>query len=310
MSSPTVTTNLISINTNSTSHIPKTSSGLPRIPFDLRAHKTGIIITWSSILLTSCLLPILGYFLLRYKTSLELTVVFAISTSPCGAVSLFSLFSRTYALFRKDSTCRPLPSTSSTTPSRGDTPGRWHLDNFNYNFAFCFAIITIILSTAISHQPTSNIRLISVPIAVLLLLVCSQLVLVPLLIALDVRAPFRFSSLAAGERLRPATFIIAEDVVAVDGGGGTEFRRRWNERYDASADFRRLMVRLDLLWGFSGLALAGGIFGVVFGVQEENVGYVVGWGAPWVWAAGMALVTLRMTTATLRREEGGEGWAC
>lgn len=70
--------------------------------------------------------------------------------------------------------------------------------------------------------------------------------------------------------------MIAEDVVAVDGEQGDLFRAQWNARYESSAPFRLLLARLDWLWGVSGVIAAGAIIGVIFGVRQDTVGWVVG----------------------------------
>lgn len=75
-------------------------------------------------------------------------------------------------------------------------------------------------------------------------------------------------------------YVIAEDVVAVDGEQGDLFRAQWNARYESSAPFRTLLARLDWLWGISGLLVAGAVIGVIFGVKEDSVGWAVGESLP------------------------------
>lgn len=48
-------------------------AGLPRVSYNLREHKVGIIIAWSILLITSGALPIILYFSIRYCTTLKLT---------------------------------------------------------------------------------------------------------------------------------------------------------------------------------------------------------------------------------------------
>ena len=80
--------------------------------------------------------------------------------------------------------------------------------------------------------------------------------------------------------MRPAVYIIAEDVVAVDGEQGDLFRAQWNARYESSAPFRSLLARLDWLWGISGVSIAGAIIGIIFGVKNDSVGWAVGTVSP------------------------------
>lgn len=118
--------------------------------------------------------------------------------------------------------------------------------------------------------------MVSLPLSVLMLLVCGQQVLLMPLRAMGLRAPFRFSSVAGGEPLRPAVYVIVEDVVAVDGQQGDVFRARWNARYESSAPLRTLLARMDWLWGVSGVVVAGAVIGVIFGVKQDAVGWAVG----------------------------------
>lgn len=94
--------------------------------------------------------------------------------------------------------------------------------------------------------------------------------------ALKLRAPIRFSSIARGDPLRPAVYVIVEDVVAVDGRQGDVFRAQWNARYESSAPVRMLLARLDVFWGVSGVVVAGAVIGVIFGVKQDAVGWAVG----------------------------------
>jgi hypothetical protein len=91
-----------------------------------------------------------------------------------------------------------------------------------------------------------------------------------------VRAPFRISSLPRGSPLRPGIYSIIEDVIAVDGSGGLEFRQRLNLRYLASHYFRQMLHRLTLFWAFGALACAAGTTAIIF-TTERNVAYIVSW---------------------------------
>lgn len=71
-----------------------------------------------------------------------------------------------------------------------------------------------------------------------------------------VKTHFRVSSMPAGTPSPPGIFTLVEDIVAVDGGGGTRFREEWKARYEASPLFRRMLNRLDAFWGFGALLAA------------------------------------------------------
>src|SRR6201999_2136738 len=82
------------------------------------------------------------------------------------------------------------------------------------------------------------IRLLSMPPTTMLWAIGIQMIILEILRLFAIPAPFRISSLPRGAPLRPAIYSIIEDVCAVDGSGGTEFRQRLNLRYAASHYFR------------------------------------------------------------------------
>lgn len=202
----------------------------------------------------------------------------------------------------------------------------WKLDFFNWNFAFGLVYITIVISVGLALKPV-DVRVVALALPLLMFQVCGQLLIVAFLMACGVKAPFRISSIARGDVLRPGVAVIAEDIVAVDGGQGLEFREAWRAHYEHSATFRQLLARLDLLWGVTGVVLGAGLVAVIFAVPDVSVGYGVGksilppclieqnakrrtaWSVPWVWAAIMAVVTIRMSKSTPRyrsMEETGD----
>lgn len=236
----------------------------PRIPLNIRDHKPRIAIQASIVILSSCILPLAGYFTLHYATTLKTQYILSIVTPIFGVVSLFGFITRTSRLARKSSTCRPLGATSP-----------WALDFFDWNFVGGFVLVSVIISIGISRNP-SDVRIVAMPLVLLLIQVCGQMVLLIPLRAMGFRALFRISSYGKGELARPASFTIAEDVVAVDGNQGEIFRAAWTARYEASAPFRRLLARLDVLWGVSGIFVAAGVIAVIFGVPNDSVGWAVG----------------------------------
>lgn len=238
------------------------TSNIPRIPLDLRAHKLAIAIPWIIIVSTGGIIPLIGYFALKYTIDPSTTVVLSPWLATFGASSLYNLFFRLWSLAKKSSTCRPMGSSSA-----------WTLDFFQWNFMICFVGITVLISVAIALQ---QVRVASIPLAVLMAYVCGLLLLAPLAKALGLRTPCRISSTARGEPVKAGVLAIVEDIVAVDAKQGTELRHLLHERYEASLPMRTLFHRLDLLWGISGVCVAAGIVAVIFAVSEESVGYGVG----------------------------------
>ena len=264
------------------------AAGLPRLPLNLRDHKIPIAINWGVILLCSGILPIVGFFALRYGTNLELNIILSPFLGLTGVSSIFALVKRSYLLLKRDSNCRPL----------GVEQG-WKLDYFGWNFFFGFIGLTVLISLGIAFE---SVLVVSLPLSVLLLYVCVELLLAQAAMAFGMRAPFRFSSLAKGEPQRPGTFVIVEDVVAVDGGQGRAWRSAWSARYEASPALRSLLRRLDMLWGTTGLVVVAVVWGLAFGLKNKEIGYAVGWALPWCWAGIMTIVKIQMSKATLRKE--------
>lgn len=102
-----------------------------------------------------------------------------------------------------------------------------------------------------------------------------QMLIIDILRLSGKRAPIRISSLPRGTKLRPGIYSIIEDVIAVDGSGGTEFRQRLNLRYMASHKFRQMLHRLTLFWAIGALGAAVGSTAIIF-TCSKNVAYVVG----------------------------------
>lgn len=137
-----------------------------------------------------------------------------------------------------------------------------------------------------------------------MLYVCIELILVEIGISLNISAPFRFSSVPKGARLRPGVFIVTEDVVAVDGKQGEAWRQAWNDRYEADVELRWLCRTLDWAWGVSGLCIVAVIWGLAFATDsvDEEVAYAIGWGMPWIWGGIMAVLTIWTAKRMLRRQ--------
>lgn len=92
-----------------------------------------------------------------------------------------------------------------------------------------------------------------------------------------VKAPFRVSSIRKGEYLRPALFTLIEDVVAVDGNGGSGYRVNLRARYEASRDFRHLLVFMTWFWMVPSLLVAVATSMVIFwpNLLSRDLAYVV-----------------------------------
>ena len=119
---------------------------------------------------------------------------------------------------------------------------------------------------------------------------------------LHVRAPFRISSIAKGELVRPGIYTLLEDVVSVDLHGGYAFRARLNERWEESPLFRRLLYQLSILWSLPGLLVSAACTIAIF-MTVDDVGFAFGWGLPYVWAILWTAVTVVIVNRGLGKEK-------
>ena len=120
------------------------------------------------------------------------------------------------------------------------------------------------------------------------------------------RLPFRVSSFPPRHPLPPLTYTLVEDVIAVDGSGGLEFRQAWRYRYEASRVMRKMLRDVALFWGTTGILIAIALI-IVAWMSSHDVGYGVGYGIPWLWAfvsTGITIFWVRKELDRERREWG------
>ena len=141
---------------------------------------------------------------------------------------------------------------------------------------------------------------------------------------LGFKTPFQMSSLKKGFPIRPITYTILEDVIAVDTGKGRAYREAINARYEASHRFRELLHRVDLFWSIPALLVGIGCT-IVIALPEvpETIGYGIGtswpvaeccsllieglgWGVPPLWTCSWVVITTFSVQHYLRKEK--EEW--
>lgn len=88
------------------------------------------------------------------------------------------------------------------------------------------------------------------------------------------KAPFRISSTPKGSVMPTALYVLIEDVVAVDGGGGQMYRYALRTRYLSSPYFRRMLFEMNCFWGGGSVIFAAAITAVIF-TTPENIAYTV-----------------------------------
>ncbi|KAF1954007.1 hypothetical protein CC80DRAFT_494247 [Byssothecium circinans] len=263
----------------------------PPLNYSLQPRKKAIFWFWFLIFLDCVCMPIGLYFGLWYgltRDQLSANAVFSISTALLGTVSIVEYFIRFRRLWRKNSNCRVIGAQ------------RHYLDWFHWNLSvgWFFVMIELIAGTC-PHDPP--IRVLAIPAATMLFAIGCELLLVDVLRIAGVPAPCRISSLPVGAPLRPGIYAYIEDICAVDGSGGTEFRQRLNLRYQASKAFREMLHRLTLFWAIGAIVCSAVTVAIVFTIERDTA-YVVGWTVPFLWAGVWTAITVPWVKKCLAHE--------
>ncbi|KAF2842677.1 hypothetical protein M501DRAFT_1012079 [Patellaria atrata CBS 101060] len=260
----------------------------PPLNYSLRPRKKYIFWFWFLVVLDVVCMPIALYFGLWYGTSLSPNAVFSISTALLGTVSIVEYFLRFYRLWKKGSTCRVIGAK------------RFYLDFFHWNLSIAWiaVMIELIVGTVQENPP---IRLLAMPVSSMIFGIAVQFLLIDILRLAGVKAPVRVSSLPRGVPLRPGIYSIIEDIVAVDGSGGTEFRQRLNLRYQASHLFRQMLHRLTLFWAFGAFGVASATTAIIFTI-DGDIAYILGWVIPFIWAGIWSWITIIWVQRDLEKE--------
>ena len=249
--------------------------GLPQLPVTQGEHKACIILAGYASFFCCGGLPIILYFDLKYATRLDLQAgEFFSSACPCapgqvliprsrpvlaipmaifGAFLLLCSSRRVWRLVHGGEKYQPIGTGQQ-------------LDYFQYNLSFSlfYTIPLIIIGVLVeSFSKGLAVRLLALPLSLILVQACLQLVVRAILYN------------AKAGSVKPATFRIVEDVVAVDGGCGSAFRAAWQERYTASSEMRHLLSRSDWIWGLSGLVVSIALI-VVIWLVDVNIAFALG----------------------------------
>lgn len=261
----------------------------PPLNYSLWDRRWFIAFFWGMILIDVIAQPIALYFSLWYYTNLSPNTVFSIITAALGGVSIFEYFLRFWRLWKKDSTCRVLGAR------------RWYLDWFHWNFSGGWIIVMMeLIVGSVPEDPP--IRLLAMPLATMLFVFGVEMLVVDTMRYFQMPAPVRISSIPKGAQLRPAIYSLIEDIVAVDGSGGSTYREALNKRYESSHVFRAMLRRLGAFWmvGCNAMAVVTTI--LIFTIQHEAA-YCVGWSAPFVWVAIWTAMTIWYVKRKLREEQ-------
>ncbi|OXV11817.1 hypothetical protein Egran_00422 [Elaphomyces granulatus] len=281
------------------------SSTPPPLPYSLRQRKRSIAFFWTLFVIDTLVQPLVLYFVLRHATSLSLNMVFTISTAALGGVSVFEYFYRLYNLFRGESRARPLNAPKSrvslqSRETRSSLMGS-KLDFFQINFTIVWLILAIELIVGTVH-PIPYVRLLAMPLPTVMFYFGGVHLSLDILRMFRFKAPFRISSTPKGSLMPTALYVLVEDIVAVDGGGGQKYRYALRIRYLSSPYFRRMLFEMNCFWAGGSLMSAAVITVLIF-TTPEDVAYTLGWSLPFAWAAIWTLITFPWVRADLRREK-------
>ncbi|GLB21278.1 hypothetical protein AtubIFM61612_011237 [Aspergillus tubingensis] len=196
--------------------------------------------------------------------------------------------SRSWSLWRKESKVRVRNA------------GRYYFDFTHWNILVSWVIIIAELVLGTIPDPPW-IRMLAMPVPSLFFIFSIEMLIFEFMHVLKMSVPFRISSIAKGDPMRPALYPLLEDIIAVDGNGGTEFRDRLDQRYNASPPFRNMLHRLTILWMVPQMLVAGGtLAGIV--IADHELAYTLGWSVPAIWAGIWAMVMVICIRVELRRE--------
>ncbi|GFF33126.1 hypothetical protein IFM46972_03783 [Aspergillus udagawae] len=261
----------------------------PPLPYSLRTRKKSITIFWTVFILDTLAQPLVLYWALWYATDLSHNIVFSIVTASLGGVSVFEYFYRLYHLIRKGSTSRPLNARKS-----------W-LDFFHINFTIVWLILAVELIVG-TVQPEPYVRLVAMVLPTVMFYFGFVYLSLDLLRVCGFKAPFRISSTPKGSVMPTALYVLIEDVIAVDGGGGQIYRYALRTRYLSSPYFRRMLFEMNMFWAGGSIVCAAGITAIIF-TTSKPVAYTLGWSLPFAWAGIWTLITIPWVQSDLRREK-------
>ncbi|KZV65720.1 hypothetical protein PENSPDRAFT_655511 [Peniophora sp. CONT] len=268
----------------------------PPLNYSIRGNHSrerGIAI-WFGLWFTEAgILPLVLFYAIRWGTHLSITINLAIITSLIGAVSGYKMSQRTYYLWIK----------KGHEHRRPIGAGRWGVDCCSVLFGIAATAFFVPLIIGSSLSPAEP-RVVAMSLPCIMIAMGLPL-LVTGLLPHKISIPFRCSSLPAGRPLPPIAYMFVEDIVAVDGGGGQEFRQAWRTRYEESRIMRKIIRDASIGWGLSGVLLGGALIAIDWTVDQDT-GYGLGYGIPWLWGICGTIGTSIVVHYALKKE--AEEW--
>ncbi|KAH7385089.1 hypothetical protein BKA64DRAFT_712212 [Cadophora sp. MPI-SDFR-AT-0126] len=275
------------------------------LPYSLHTRYKSIAIAWTVIIIPPIFINLGLFYGLWYgPPDLDRIAVLTIPTAVLGVFTVIAIIERIWKLTQPSPEFRPLKSP------------RYGLDVFQWGYFGALIIISSLISSTLLRDDNDHdghelqIRLLSLPVPVLMYFLATLTALSLLLNALEITLPFRFGSMDTGSVVRPAIYYIVEDVVAVDGNGGIEYREAFGARYESSPIFQSMIKTLSIFWCLAFYALAAWFTVLVFKLPAIAV-YAVGWAGPFPLAGLLAVWTIYYVKSCMRdernMESGGTG---
>lgn len=239
-------------------HNPKL---LPQLPFTWHhgRRRWRLFMLIFLMFVDACVMPIVLYYAMTFAGNVQGYITFAIITSIWGGPTYLEMLIRTWRLRAKERFYRPLGTTS-----------RWCFDFTTYTLLIAIAAVTVLFIVG-SAPHIVWLRVLSMPGPAILYSIGLVLGLLTLWNVRGWKAPFRISSTAKGEPVRPGVYYIIEDIVAVNAGAGRPFREALSARYEASPRFRKMVYNQSLFWSIPPIivAIPLTVIAVIHPVQAE-----------------------------------------
>ncbi|KAM7212934.1 hypothetical protein V8F06_011689 [Rhypophila decipiens] len=278
---------------DTTNSKPSSLPGLPRLNYNLWDYKIKLSIVTFLLVLESSLIPLALFYGLWFRTTLRHGIIFAIITAFFGLVTGIEFGLRSLKLILPPDTYRPIGGK------------RWKADFTHWTLSFGYTVMTgILIGASIPHEPL--VRPLAIPVPLFMIQMGLMLIATGYMNVKHKPTWCRMSSVPKGERTRPLVYTIVEDIIAVDGAAGLEYRRAFMARYEVSKLFRKMIAKQNWFWGWGSLLVGIGTMVVIWTVQQE-IAYGIGWGVPLVWTIIWIVVTVVWVRRDLRHEK--EQWA-
>ncbi|KAE8214067.1 hypothetical protein CF327_g2491 [Tilletia walkeri] len=236
-----------------------------------KSRQRSLVIAIVLMILLNIVAPCVVYYVLRYAVKgYGASDLFGYTSLAMGTVSVLQWPYRYFQLCRQNGACSPVkPRTASLLPPVSSTEPqlalpklgalqkfKWVLvraDSFQWGLliGIIFGAIPLIVSAMSTGRRGMFIPLILTYPIVMGMIGLAMLGITLLSLYPEVKQPFRLSSVKKGSSFRPGLAYLWEDITAVDGGGGYEFRQAFSRRFESSPHFRKMNTVLSFFLGIS-----------------------------------------------------------